>query len=548
MQVSNQKPVILSSIYASGIVGNMQIDKYIRDTLVTPLFTPLTPNTPVTMTGKGGTPITEDIILNHIVQCCQDSVDMAHEVAAKEIFGQTLAYFDANTTLNIQSLFAIQGGIMEKLPVPTPTCIYTPATDVIPVSKEFLAGQCTYEKFFTTLAFYARPETLGFYFSNNTSFDAFKNWFAAQVMVLAPTLPAETNQLCQDFANLTMNDLTESIILRNTDAENNQEGSFARLLISLLMQYSGTVSNAEFGVLPFHLGELFCPKTVVFVNVERHARASAKEVADEWKIINNSLKMKINVMSNRKIAKLTTVARAVQRMSTAAAAQRGGQACRAANIRFSKTEPTTVDMAKHIKKIMENMANVARSQNIYKATKLTFAKPNRRDPDDFNKMGKSVSTKYKPDIHLYIDTSGSISERNYQDAVKACIAMAKKLQVNLYFNSFSHVLSQCTFLETKDKSRAAIYEKFRKVPKVSGGTDYEQIWEYINQSPKRSREISIIMTDFEWTPPTHFVKHPRNLYYIPCSHMDWDSITNYAFRFCQKMQHIDPMCRKRLLF
>ena len=207
-----------------------------------------------------------------------------------------------------------------------------------------------------------------------------------------------------------------------------------------------------------------------------------------------------------------------------------------------------VDMTKLIKRVIDNMANVAKSENTFKSSKMTFARPNRRDPDDFNKQGKMISTKYKPDIHLYIDTSGSISERNYQDAVKACIAMAKKLNVNLYFNSFSHCISQCTHLHTKDKSKSKIYKEFQKVPKVTGGTDFEQVWNYINRSPKRRRELSIMMTDFGYSAPNHYVRHPKNLVYIPCSHMNWDSIVDDAKYFLNSMQHIDPACRKKILF
>ena len=194
------------------------------------------------------------------------------------------------------------------------------------------------------------------------------------------------------------------------------------------------------------------------------------------------------------------------------------------------------------------MEFVNRSENAHKYVKSTFAKPNRRDPDDFNKMGKLMATKYKPDIHLYIDTSGSISERNYQDAVKACIKMAKKMNVNLYFNSFSSVLSQCTKLHTKDKTLAQIYSEFAKVPKVTGGTSFDLVWRYINESKKRQKELSILMTDFEWYAPNKYIKHPDNLYYIPVSNTDWKSIVHYAESFVRSMKHIDPECRYKILF
>ena len=93
-----------------------------------------------------------------------------------------------------------------------------------------------------------------------------------------------------------------------------------------------------------------------------------------------------------------------------------------------------------------------------------------------------------------------------------------------------------------------IYTQFQKIPKVGGGTDYEQIWNYVNASRKRRRELSLIITDFEYTAPRRFVKHPKNLFYVPCSNMDWRSITHYAESFCRSAAHIDPAIRSHLLF
>ena len=84
--------------------------------------------------------------------------------------------------------------------------------------------------------------------------------------------------------------------------------------------------------------------------------------------------------------------------------------------------------------------------------------------------------------------------------------------------------------------------------KVTGGTDYEQIWNFINASKKRTRELSIIISDFEWTARTGMVHHPKNLYYIPCSTIAWDEIIREAERFCQSAVHCEPNIRKHLLF
>ena len=121
------------------------------------------------------------------------------------------------------------------------------------------------------------------------------------------------------------------------------------------------------------------------------------------------------------------------------------------------------------------------------------------------------------------------------------------MNVNFYFNSFSHYMSQTTKLRLKDRSLNDIYKEFRKIPKVSGGTDYEQIWHYINRSQKFSKEVSVVISDFKYTAPNHYVKHPRFLYYAPISTSSWKYITVAAENFTKSMLTICPNIRKHIL-
>lgn len=550
MKVTNQKPTVLSPVYNDTISAAFDPIELLKSVIATPLFNPMVAGTKVSIKGNNNT-ITEDDITQQMLNCCGDAVNVTAETFMKELFHETLINFNKNTNIGMNEAFVVQSGTAANLPEPNDKIIYTPAQDVIPVSRQFLGGQCDYDMFFASLAYYARPDTLGFYFANDVAFDGFKTWLSGQMTMLGNVLPPQTNQLMNDFQSLVLTDLTESLQLRNDDTDNNDPYSFARTLVSQLMLYTNVVSSAEFGVLPFTVSELLCPKTIVLVNVERHSKATAREISEEWKLINNSIQNKPQMISMNKLNKLTASQRNLQKIASAAVAaanNAGGGVGKSANMRFSKTRPTTMDMMKLVKRIMDKMTYVNKSMNVYKQVKSSFARPNRRDPDDFNKQGKMVSTKYKPDIHLYIDTSGSISERDYEDAVKACIAMAKKMNINLYFNSFSHYLSQTTRLHLENKSKAQIYKEFQKVPKVDGGTDYENIWHFINRSKKRTREISIVITDFEYYAPNRYIKHPKNLYYIPCSTLNYDNIKYWAERFAKTMVHNDPNIRKHLLF
>lgn len=550
INITNQKPNDLGFIVNDAINKDLDASKLIKETLIDPVTQALNPAHPVKITIDGSV-ITDNDIIDLWLNCCQESVNVQAEDTIKSLYSKMLINYTKPSILNAKRMLAVQSGNIAKLPEPSATVIYNPAVDVIPTARKFLAGQADYHEWFAVLAYYANPQVLGFYFVNENSFNNFKNYFASEVAMLNNVLPVETVQLCTDFQNLKLDGLTESLLLRNDDNENNDPFSFARLLVNRLMDYTTKVSNAEFSVLPFDIGELICPKSVVFVNIDKHAKATNRQVADEWKLINQSVASKPPVISLNQLTKLTAMQRNLKKLAGLAAnamSNRMSPTAKAKQVAFRRTPPNSLDMARLIRKIMDKMTFVNKSMNVYKKVKNTFARPNRREPDNFNKQGKMISTKYKPDIHLYIDTSGSISEENYQDAVKACIAMAKKLNVNLYFNSFSHVLSQCAKLHTKDKSVSAIYKEFQRLPKVTGGTDYYNVWQYIMRNKDRRREISILMTDFEYEAPNKHIDHPKNLYYMPMSHMDWNKILRYTEYFTKSIIGQVPDIRNHILF
>jgi hypothetical protein len=458
----------------------------------------------------------------------------------------------------------VQAGVQYKLPTPAATCIYTAQSDVIPAAKKLLAGQVNDAgELFASIAYAYHPETLGFWFQSSAAFDDFKTWLNGTTAALTSVLPADTTNLLNQFGKISLKDLTESLLLRKDDSDENEEYSFARVIVHMLMDYvqqkntaattlaAATAAQAtpETGVMPFLLSELYSPRTLVIVNVEAHARATASKVTAEWKMINTSIAAPVKVLSNKSLSKLTALPRAAAKAQKAASNMNKANNLtgRSAQVKFRKQAPSKVDLVRDLTRALKRMGQVNRSQNIYRQVKSTFVKANRRDPDDWNKPGRIVSTRYMPDIHVYVDTSGSISEENYQQSVIMLISMAKKLNVNLYFNSFSHMLSQEVLLRTANKSVAQIWHEFRKIPKVSGGTAYKQIWDYINMSPARKRRLSLVITDFEWYPPTTREEHPKNLYYAPCSSMDWTTITHYAQMYVSKMHHIEPAIAQRML-
>lgn len=549
--LTGQKPAILDCNKSASIRGDFDPVEVARDILVKPVFEPIN-NGQVKLT-VDGLDLDEDAFTDIVANTLDDNFDQVAEDTAREIFERALIHFDNSTSMNIRRIFANQAGHASKLQMPSARVIYTADGDVIPAAKEFLTGVCTFDKWFASLAFFAHPTTLGVSCMNEDTFDKFKEWADNQVSMLAQaqSIPPETTQKFSSFMKDTsLSDLTESILVRKDMMTENEEGSFPRVITKLITKYA-LVDSDNFQVMAFDATELICPTSIIFVNVDAHAHATKKQVSEEWDLIRKSLTSPVKVITTGKINKLTVAARTAKKIQAATAlavSKQQGDVAKAANVKFRKRPPSHTDLIKRTKKIIEKMSNVARSENAIKFVKSSYARANRRHPDDFNLPGKVVSTKFKPDLHIYLDTSGSISEENYEDMIKACIQLARKTNVNLYFNSFSHYMSNCTFLPVKGRSAKQIYKQFQKIPKVTGGTDYLQIWDYINASPKRRRELSIIMTDMEFSVNTRAMnQHPENLYYVPCSRMNWDWLVQNAQMFINSAKRLIPDIRKHIL-
>lgn len=548
VKVHNQKPGKLNAVYRPSFKDDYDLRKYMTDVFSPILRAPMVSTAPVDITIDGQT-ASDDDINNLMLQCCTGVVNSQAENDCRELFGQTLLYYNKYTKLLLKDVFAVSCGTEAGIEEPDALTIYTPATDIIPISSKFIGGLASYEEFFATFAYYCRFEAFGVYFVNDVAFEDFKTWFRSMLAYIQSNLSPTCLSLINDFMALDLKGLTESFRIRTTETENLEEYSFARILISHLMTYFGTTTTV--GIMPFDLENLFCPKNIVFINVERFAHGSAAAIANEIKDINQSIDItkRIKMISNHKLTKLAPVARQMRRSQAMAiqAAANNAPANRASRTKFKSAIMTHKEYLALISKIIGKIKTEKMTQNIYKCVKASFAKPNRRDPDNYNLQGKIVSTKYRPDIHLYLDTSGSISEINYEASVKLAIQLARKMNVNLYFNTFSHYMSQTTLLKCAGKSVSQIYAEFQKTAKVTGGTDFEQIWHFINASKKREDELSIMITDFEWSARSAFVKHPKNLYYIPCANMDWKSVCSAAEYFMKSCEHNEPNIRAHIL-
>lgn len=553
IHVSAQKPAVLDPHYTDDLTKDYDPEAVLKTMVTDQITQPLRANVPVSIT-ENNQAMTDDELDELVGILLQIKSATSDYQRLRSLLRQSLVHYDPAPTIPIHEVFVSQIAVAHKMPAPAANVRYTAGTDIIPAAKTALAGRGT-EQLTASITYTYHPQTLGVWFPDADGFKDFQTWADLQVQAINAQTPLDPAvlKLMQQFGSLSLKGLTESLRLRKNSTDAFQPGSFPRLLIDLVMRYcqnppaTATGStNSPAGLMPFSTLELVVPSSIVFVNVEAHARASSARVHKVWDEINKSLALPVKMVSNQKLSKLTAVHRMLQK-AQASGGNGGAQAARSARVVFRKKPPTSIDLIKGLTKILRRMGRVSASQNIYKRQTRSFARASRRDPSGLNSPGISTRIAYLPDLHVYLDTSGSISEINYQDAIMMLIRLAKKMDVNLYFNSFSHVLSQPVLLKTKGKSVAAIYREFTKVPKVTGGTDFEQIWRYIEASPKRKKELSLMITDFEWGPHSSFAGHPKNLYYAPVSNTDWTYITRAAKNYVDSMAHIEPNLARRLV-
>lgn len=549
MNVSNGTMSEISPYYSSKANGDFDVSKDIHS-ILSPLFSGLVAGTPITITDSTGKTYSEQDIVNALVGCCGELVSTNDENIIEAFMTQTMRYYKPGMG---RELFLNQAATKSSLPAASSVIKYTVKTDVIPACKDFIAGAATEEFLQASFGYTFRSQTLGLYFLNEVAFDKFKADVAAQfnqISQMKQIDPYVTSKF-NDFQQISLTQsLIETIKIRNDTTDDCDEFSFSRLFHSIMMSLIHQNPQMS-GLIPFDVEQVVCPTFLTFINVSKHAHAKPSAIINAWDELDNFQNIPLNLVSTNKLIKMSSISRAKKAASGAAVASQLAQLKIADGksqvFRFSKGQPSTKMLIKNVIKILHKMKDVNRSENIYKTPYMTFAKASRRRPGDINAMGKSMQNHYHPDIHLYIDTSGSISEENYESMVKACIALAQKLNINMYFNSFSHCMSTTTKLHIRDRSKRDIYREFERVPKVSGGTDYEQIWRYINASSKRKHEFSLIISDFEWMPSSRPVQHPKNLYYMPCLNMDWDTMCRCAKDFCESMVRIEPTIRERIM-
>lgn len=542
-KLKNQIPVALTPDYRNYIKFAQPGDpiKIMDHNISAKLFS--NANTSIVYNGNN---ITTSDVTKLLVDCLGTSINAPAENVAKELLSKTVLNYTTVRTVPVRLMYAQMAGEREKLPAPSSSIIYTTSSDIIPSCKNYLAGQGTTDSVFASFAYTFQTQALACSFLNEQDFDQFKDFFdQTYVQPFASKLAPDANAKCIDFLNEKLTDLTIDLRLRDNDTDEQDPFAFSRLLVAALFAYTDLDTNKAF-MMPFDLGETYNPRALILVNIDAHAHSDKYHIKNHWHDINDAIRNPLRIMSTAKITRLTSIRRIKNNM-TQLKADKNSAAAKALYVPFATKQPSPQQLMLKILTVIKHMKDVNQSNNIYKMTKRTFNKPNRRHPDDFNLPGKIVSTRYKPDLHIYLDTSGSISQENYAAGVKLCIRIAKQLDVNLYFNSFSDTISSCVQLPLKGKSLKQIYALFESIPKITGGTDFSNVWQYVMSSNKRQAELSLLITDFGDYAPSFPFLHPKNLYYVPIDSHDFDEVVEAAESFLDSMVASGHNIRKQIL-
>ena len=557
LQITNQKPAELSPSATLGVSSSVcagPVD-VLEKQIIPQLFQPLNTNTQVTVF-DGSESVDESKLAQILaLELYAEQGESDTTAWIRDYLSQTMLYYQPNME-PIDSTFMVQLASKTGLPIPVnqgkQSIVYTTSIDVIPVAKQYLAGNASLDEWITSLGFTFRIPALTVAMNNDTVFDNFKAFVSQQQALYQHVLPIETHQSISDFLKISLKQaLVEGVKVRNDyeDLQTEVDGSFARFLQHCIREFVSTHGD-ECAYVPTSMKELIIPTTIVFVNTDFHARATIDQIENTWKDVSGFRQIPlIGLKQLKSLRKSMESQRNMQKNIQEMRGRGKDIAKKAQTTPFGSQLKTNKQLFCIIQKKLEKMEHVARSNNSIKTRRNTFRVPNRREPHNPDKMGILVDKKYIPDIHIYLDTSGSISEKNYREACMVIIALAQKLKTKVYLNSFSTYLSQPALLDIGNCTKETAWKRLQSVPKVSGGTNFQNVWDYIHQHPKRTSELSIMITDFCDFPDSSYHRQlPKNLYFVPCGGMDIARLKSYAEQFYAKTVRLDRNLRQKIIF
>lgn len=426
-----------------------------------------------------------------------------------ELFKNALAYYEDG---HVKDAFIVQMLKKYKLPLPSAQVLYVPS-DIIDACKGYCVSKDPKDKEYILAnigAFFAGVPATHLVFDDDTEYQKWLSNVNADISKNPALNPINNN-----IASI----ISDGIIVRSsydiTSDENNPD-SMARIISKHATAYPFVIYT--------NVVESIMPTKIIVWNIAKTARAATSELLkfkSELNTLDQSIDMS-RILSFSAIANLNEIQQQInnaRQQSSKLQQLLSNINDMAASGKVGKKKYTMkkFDMMYAAKKVMDiekKMHDVFISKNVKITTAESYQRPNRRDNDNPDLAGTVQIEGFYPDIHVYVDTSGSISTEDYINSISMIANIVKKLDCDLYFNSFTTDISQESIITCRNKSIEQIKKEVEKIPKISGGTSIDQVWSYINATKKNRKQLSIIISDFEVGVPNH-IKHPKNLWYIP---------------------------------
>lgn len=529
-------------------------DAVYKSWLVDPLFNQ--PNTTITDVTDPKNPhqLNDDEIqfaLGEIL--CNQDLNQEDIQQMNQLFNRSLKYSSNQLKYNFMKLNIYQTLHQLNLPEPSSTTFYTFKTDILPLAKRLISQDTwsddDYQQaiaMFGGLLLYNAilDQTQVILVRNEQVFADMVNWITTQ-----PNIHTLDPSEAQNVTNLqhtnTFTDLFNTWII----PKNVESNSFQRIINYNIHEYIHNHLN-DIMYLPLQLRTIRQGTTFMFVNINDLSHASNNEFKHD---LNNLMKdfAKLRPLNLNSLHKVATAKKIAQSQSNSRQYTKQKQSLyqiKQQHIKFKHNRPLThKEIARRIIKITNHHISQQQSDNLFKMQVKSFMRPNRRHPENSDYAGQIQRIQYHPDIHVYLDTSGSISEEEYSQNIKTLIVLAKKLNSNFYFTSFADTITQPVKLHLANRSVKQIYHELQRCPKVTGGTEYENVWslidrlDYQNQHQGRASQLNFIITDFMYNVSQDFMPNiqgasTRNTYYIPVDDPDYyEEIKNAATDFAQSL-------------
>lgn len=433
-----------------------------------------------------------------------------------------------------------------KLPEASDEIIYTIPCDIVEPVSNYLNDKIQAEQCITSISAYLNITAPIVMFKNRRSFHEFQEYIDRRIMMMP--LKPETRRLLRQFTGLKADSGFKCVKLRSTQYARLAENTFARILMNLLEEYSAdsmTIARDECVMVGASLRSRIVPLAIVFAVAENITIEDSETLnsditeikgfldwLDEPKgdapiSINNNAEaedqpfdmLETNESEKQKEERIKS---AINNITSNQPGSGRGDPTR--RVDPNSVKALTKRLKKKIKQLIQSTS--ARTMNGRKTVIKTYMRESRRDPMNIDLKGQYYKTTYTKDLHLYIDVSGSINLSMIEFALNAAADIATELKLNLFVTPFDSELyeKQTIVIPGSVISKRSALKKLKRLPISGGGTEFDNVYKFIESSKKRKNEISIMITDYCDCPR---LPSPKTLYYMGCKGTSPQTIENF---------------------